>query len=111
MFRSLFKAMCHIDRSRSVAASHSTQKPRVVLKASQSITSVCTLRKILARNAARTREGFGCMLVIYPEFLLASQPTDTVLSSEGCRCLSAELFCDRRAHCHNGSDEWPDTCA
>ena len=40
-----------------------------------------------------------------------SEPTDAQLNVAGCRCLDAELLCDRKAHCRNGSDEWPDTCA
>ena len=64
------------------------------------------------RYCARSRSAFGCVLVGTRAIgAFVNEPAERELSAAGCRCLDAALLCDRVAHCRNGSDEWPDTCA
>ena len=70
------------------------------------------LNELCAQHCARMRGEFGCVLGAYLSIVtFVSRPLDAELSAASCRCLGAELLCDWKVHCRNGSDERPNTCA
>ena len=82
------------------------------LRAVELAKKVQMLNKSCERHCARTRREFGCVLIKTPAIgAFVSRPSDDELIAIGCRCLNAELLCDQRYHCRNGTDEWPDTCS
>lgn len=105
------KAKRHSDRSRDVAA-YSTQERRVVPR-SFTVTVAClqVFGESCEGNCSRTKGELGCVLRGKPIFgAFVSEPTDAELRAEGCRCLDAELLCDRETHCRDRSDEELHNC-
>ena len=99
-------------RSRTVFESATDMANNAAFQVAAATKNALLLNEMCEQHCVTTHGQFGCLLdstrTIGP---FASPPLDPSLSAIGCHCLTAELLCDRMAHCRNGSDERPDACA